>query len=182
MSPASELRQSSCISRYQSQNYRKWACSTSAAGEVDSLDVGGPHSMSQMDSSLKTAYFMLLSFSSLPTSLCNWGCYWRSVSWFTEIRMFLHNCKHIWHSFVMCLCTEAPRTDFPLLSLTLYGVYVQHSTGCWVFPVPNQIQLGSLISDQLSGFTWDMKNEKEISISGLRPEVMQKQTPQRSTV
>ena len=80
MSPASELRQSSCISWYPSQNYREWACNTSAAGEVDYLDVEDPSSMSQMDSSLKTTYFMLLSFPSLLASLCNGGCNRRSVS------------------------------------------------------------------------------------------------------
>ena len=81
----------------------------------------------------------------------------------------------------MCLGTKAPRTDFPFLSLTLYEVYVQLRTGCWVSLVLNQIQLGSLISDQLSGFVWDTKSEKEVSIIGLGSEVMQKQNPQRST-
>ena len=48
MNPTGELRQSSCISQCQSQNYRERAYSTSAAGEVDYLYVAGPRSMSQM--------------------------------------------------------------------------------------------------------------------------------------
>jgi len=40
----------------------------------------------------------------------------------------------------MCLGTEAPRTDFPFLSLTPYRVYVQLRVGCWVSLIPTQTQ------------------------------------------
>lgn len=147
---------------------------------VNCSDVEGPYSMPPMNSSLKTnSVFQVgvLGFPFLLTLLCSGVCNWRGVRWFTEIRGFLHNRKRIWHSFVMCLGTEAAKTDFPFLSLTLYQPYAKYRAVCWVSLISNQlhVQLGSLISDY--GLIWDMRSEKEVGVICSGPEVMQNQSP-----
>lgn len=147
---------------------------------VNCSDVEGPYSMPPMNSSLKTnSVFQVgvLGFPFLLTLLCSGVCNWRGVRWFTEIRGFLHNHERIWHSFVMCLGTEAAKTDFPFLSLTLYQPYAKYRAVCWVSLISNQlhVQLGSLISDY--GLIWDMRSEKEVGVICSGPEVMQNQSP-----
>lgn len=83
----------------------------------------------------------------------------------------------IFDTLLSCLGTEAAKTDFPFLSLTLYWAYAKYRAVCWVSLISNQlhVQMGSLISDY--GLIWDMKSEKEVGVICSGPEVMQNQSP-----